>query len=178
MKEITCNLIYKIKNILHERNLSPVASDNIQNNNTLDLNIIKVKMDSGASKHFFKMSHLKSLKNVQKLINGPIAHLPNNTQVRATHKGTVHIHEDISAKASEVLVFPHIKNESLISIGQLCDDNCIVIFTKNKFYVTKMENIYSKDVEILKINYGTGQSIKTHHQKISLITSLLEIKQN
>ena len=53
------------------------------------------------------------------------------------HKGIVHIHDNISAKASEVLVFPHIKNEWLISIGQLCDDNCIVIFTKNKFYVTK-----------------------------------------
>ena len=90
MKEITCNLIYKLKNILHECNLSPVASDNIPNCNTLDLNTTDVKMDSGALKDFFKMSHLKALKNVQKLIDGPITHLPNNTQVRATHKGTVH----------------------------------------------------------------------------------------
>ena len=38
---------------------------------------------------------------------------------------------------SQVLVFPHIMNELLISIGQFCDDNCIIIFTKHKFYVKK-----------------------------------------
>ena len=44
----------------------------------------------------------------------------------------------ICPHASEVLIFPHLKNESLLSLGQLCDDNCIVIFTKEKIFVTKM----------------------------------------
>ena len=79
------------------------------------------------------VAHLNFFKNIQKVSNGPIAHLPNNTQVQASHKGTLHLHDDISSQASEVLIFPHLKNESLLSIGQLCDDNCIVIFTKENF---------------------------------------------
>ena len=64
MKEIICNLINKIKNIRHERNLSPVASNDITNSNTLNSNPIDVTIDAGASKHFFKVSHLKALKNL------------------------------------------------------------------------------------------------------------------
>ena len=75
---------------------------------------------------------------MQKLSDGPIAQLPNNCHVQASHKAILNLHEKISPQASEVLIFPHLKNESLISIGQLCDDNCIVIFTKDNFFVTKM----------------------------------------
>ena len=34
-------------------------------------------------------------------------------------------------------MFPGLSNESLLSIGQLCDDNCVAIFTKNRVYVVK-----------------------------------------
>ena len=64
-------------------------------------------------------------------------YLPNNTIVQASHKATINLHKKISKKASEVLIFPYLRNESLISIGQLCDDDCIIIFTKRKFFVKK-----------------------------------------
>ena len=135
MNKKLCHVINKLKHILYQRKYSPVASNTVSPEFSQD--ILNAKLDSGASKHFFKSTHLKYLKNIQKLSNGPIAHLPNNTTVQATHKATINLHANISSPASEVLIFPHLTNESLISIGQLCDDNCIVIFTKTNFFVTK-----------------------------------------
>ncbi len=129
-----CQVIYKLKNILYERKHSPVASKNVSTSLTHD--DFNAKLDSGASKHFFKSTPLKYLANIQKLINGPIAHLPNNTTVQATHKATINLHKNILRQASEVLIFPHLTNKSF-SIGQLCDDNYIVIFTKKKFRYKK-----------------------------------------
>ena len=123
------------------------------------------KLDSGASKHFFKTSHLQFLRNVQPLEDGPIAFLPNNTTVKATHKGTFNLHDSISDRASEVLVFPHLTNESLISIGQLCDDNCIVIFTKTKFYVTKNGKFLFQGLRNTKDNLWDLNSHPTQHTK-------------
>ena len=137
MNGIICQVINKLKNILFQRKHSPVASDNLALT-TKTPEPLNAKLVSGASKHFFKTTHLQFLRNVTKLNNGPIAYLPNNTQVQATYRGTLPIHNNISKEASEVLIFPHLQNESLLSIGQLCDDNCIVIFTKKKFFVTKM----------------------------------------
>ena len=127
-----CLSINKLKNILFQHKHSPVASHDFNKKPNLH-EPLKAKLDSGASKHFFKTTHLKFLRNVQKISNGPIAYLPNNFQVQASHKAILHLHDNISPQASEVLIFPHLKNESLISIGQLCDDNCIVIFTKENF---------------------------------------------
>ena len=126
--------IKKLNNILFEKMYSPVTSAQQTN---ISSNTFNAKLDSGASKHFFKSTHCKFLDYVQALKNGLIAYLPNNTIVQASHKATITLHDNISKKASEVLIFPHLRNESLISIGQLCDDDCIIIFTKNKFFVTK-----------------------------------------
>ena len=75
---------------------------------------------------------------------------------------------------SEVLIFPHLTNESLISIGQLCDDNCIVIFMKTNFFVTKNgqflfqgpRNQHNGLLWDLK-----GPQTKPHLQKINYIIS-------
>ena len=75
------------------------------------------KVDSGATKHFFKQDHLQYFSSVKKLFNGPLAQLPNKQLVQATHVGYLRIHEDIPDKGSEVLIFPHLTNESLISVG-------------------------------------------------------------
>ena len=127
-------VINKLNNILFEHKYSPVASTKQTN---MPSNTFNAKLDSGTSKHFFKSTHSKFLNNVQELKNGLIAYLPNNTIVQASHKATITLHDNISKKASEVLIFPHLRNESLISIGQLCNDDCIIIFTKRKLFVTK-----------------------------------------
>ena len=132
MNDKICLIVNKSKNILSQRKHSPVASNDFNKNPNLH-EPLRAKLDSGESKYFFKTTHLKFLRNVQKLSNGLIAQLPNNFQVQASHKATLKLHEKISPQALEVLIFPHLKNESLILIGQLCDDNCTVIFMKEIF---------------------------------------------
>ena len=42
-----------------------------------------------------------------------------------------------SPQAQEAHIFPTLTSANLLSIGQLCDDNCIATFTKNKLKITK-----------------------------------------
>ena len=44
-------------------------------------------------------------------------------------------------KATKALVFPQLQNESLLSIGQFCDDDCIAIFTKLYVHILKNNDI-------------------------------------
>ena len=46
----------------------------------------------------------------------------------------------LSSQAKHAEIFPNL-HPSLISIGQLCDDECIVTFDKHKFIVSKNKDI-------------------------------------
>ena len=114
--------------------ITPVAS---LNNSSFQNTTYKAKLDSGATKHFFKKEHLQFLHNIKSLTDGPVAHLPNGITVKTTHEGTVNFASPMLQKSSKVLVFPNLINKSLVSIGQLFDDGCIMFFTKQNAYITK-----------------------------------------
>ena len=63
--------------------------------------------------------------------------LPNEATIKATHYGNLPFGIKLSQRATNALVFPGLSNESLLSIRKLCDDNCVVIFTKNRVYVVE-----------------------------------------
>ena len=98
----------------------------------------KIICDTGATNTFFKNNHKPYLQNVKKLSNGPTAALPNNTRINASHEGTLNLHPKLKLKT---LIFPNLKNESLLSIGQLCDQNCRAIFDKYKMHILKDNQI-------------------------------------
>ena len=75
------------------------------------------------------------------MVNGPIAQLPIITIVRATNKGTIFLHPEMPEKLFEVLIFPHLQKNLLISVGQICDNSCIVFFTKENFFVIKNDTV-------------------------------------
>ena len=43
----------------------------------------------------------------------------------------------LSTNAQTALIYPDLNNESLLSIGQFCDDNCWALFTKKNVYIIK-----------------------------------------
>ena len=94
------------------------------------------KADSGASFHFFKPEHRKAMTNIQKLQNGPSATLPNNTVIQASCQGLLPF-PSLSTNAQTALIYPDLNNESLLSIGQFCDDDCWALFTKKNVYIIK-----------------------------------------
>ena len=96
-----------------------------------------LKCESGASKHFLRQDHAIFLNNRKKLSNPPSAALPNQTRIRASETGQVPLSSQLSSSAQKVLVFPHLTNASLLSIGQVCDDDCVAIFDKKTLTFTR-----------------------------------------
>ena len=133
---------------------STLANKVISNTNEVRLNM---KLDSGATKHFFRKDYLRFLSNIKCLRNGPTATLPKRHIVQVTHEGTLKIKNNLTPAALRALIFPNLTNESLVSIGQLCDDGCIVLFTKTHAYICK-----SISNDIKNMNYIIRKN-KTQH---------------
>ena len=93
-----------------------------------------LKADSGATKTYIQSKHAHFLQNKYQLKDGPYATLPDNSKIQATIRGTLPLHPSLAPTA---LVYPNLNNESLLSIGQLCDDGCIAIFEKSKLSILK-----------------------------------------
>jgi hypothetical protein len=53
--------------------------------------------------------------------------LPNGATMESYHTAELDIPE-LNAAASKAHVFPGMANHSLLSVGQLCDEGCIVTF--------------------------------------------------
>ena len=96
--------------------------------------------DSGASHNFTKPDHVPYLKNVRPLQHGPTATLPNKTVIQASHDAHLS-YNFLSPKASNTLVYPQLQNESLLSIAQLCDDNCLALFSKDFLHIFKHDQL-------------------------------------
>ena len=130
-----CN--YLKLSLLNTTNLLAVAS----NINSKFLGTITFKADSGATKHFLKYVDRALLQHLIKLSNGPLAMLPDQRLIKPSHSGHLTLSPHLSSEATHALVYPGIHNESLISIGQLCDDGCIATFTKDTLKVCKGDHL-------------------------------------
>ena len=104
--------------------------------NTRKSSDLMAKADSGCSAHFLKDEHKPVLCNLQQLKNGPVAKLPDKSTIKASHSGLLAF-KFVTDKAKQSLIYPHLTNESLLSMGQFCDDDCIAVFTKTNVYVIK-----------------------------------------
>ena len=62
--------------------------------------------------------------------------LPDASTISSDEKGTLPLW-DLSTTAKTAMVLPQFRSLSLVSIGQLCDDNCKVLLTKKKLYAIK-----------------------------------------
>jgi hypothetical protein len=63
--------------------------------------------------------------------------LPDSTTIQATQSGQLPLHRSLSTKATTAHILDGITNSSLISIGQLCDDDCIAVLDKMKLKIYK-----------------------------------------
>ena len=63
--------------------------------------------------------------------------LPHNTELSATTVGSLPLSNMLSPVASTAHMPPGISNSFLLSIGQLCDDDCWAILDKHFLHVFK-----------------------------------------
>ena len=101
----------------------------------------KVVPDTGATSHCIINKHAKLSSNITKTNYGSTVSSANGTDMNTTHTGTVPLSPGISQQAQKGNILNGIVTESLISIRQLCNDNCIAIFTKHNVKILKDNKI-------------------------------------
>ena len=116
----------KLTNKLNDYSI-PVAS-NTTNKLLSKTNL--AKLDSGASQHYIILSHKHLLSEITKTYNGSEIQLPNNKKLQVLHKEQINIHKLLPMNAKQAYILPNLTNKSLLSVGQLCNNNCTVEFGK------------------------------------------------
>ena len=71
------------------------------------------------------------IKNVKNTRDGPTVQFPNNEAVSATITGNVPLASSLRDNAKKAHIFDGLHSALLISLGQLCYDDCFAILDKN-----------------------------------------------
>ena len=100
---------------------------------------IIAKADSGASKHYIRDRDKAVLTNIISTA-GPKILLPDKSVLQATSKGMLPL-PTLSKESCVAHVIPGLKSSSLLSMGQLCDDNCEIQLRKHDMVVRKNNHI-------------------------------------
>lgn len=90
------------------------------------------KGDSAATSHYWRSEDITCLKHM-KPITGPRVTLPDNTTLTSDQEGQLSLNSKLSSNAQRATILSNLKSSSLISLGQLCDDNCEILLNKKIF---------------------------------------------
>ena len=67
--------------------------------------------------------------------------LPNNESIASTKKGQLPLSPNLTKAAKTAQILPQLASSSLISLGQLCDDDCIVLLHKKVLLAIKNKEV-------------------------------------
>ena len=97
------------------------------------------KGDSAASSHCLRKADKQCIKSITRFNRSSIL-LLNNLIITTNKKGLLPLSSNLLPNAQTVMILPNLKSASLISIGQLCDDNCNVILNKRRLIAIKIKS--------------------------------------
>ena len=115
-----------------------VISPNQKNN--IHLGTIIAKGDRAASNRYWRHQDKEVLSNI-KHISGPSVLLLNGDKISSTKEGLIPLSNKLSTIAFTAMILPGLKNASLISISQLCDDDCDVFLNKHTLLTVKDKEV-------------------------------------
>jgi hypothetical protein len=87
-------------------------------------------LDSDATGTFVTNSYAQHLTNPSTVDNGPTILSASGTAMPTTRQGQLSLSPHLSSAAQSAFVLDDLKTGTLISLAQLCDDDCIAIFTR------------------------------------------------
>ena len=102
--------------------------------------MIWAKGDSAASKNYWRPQDAHILENIVQY-QGPSVLLPNNESIASTKKGQLPLSPNLTKAAKTAQILPQLASSSLISLGQLCDDDCIVLLHKKVLLAIKNKEV-------------------------------------
>ena len=100
-----------------------------------------MKADTGATSSYIRCQDIACTTKITTLKNGPQILQPDRSTLQVTQKCELPLHHNLSTSAKSGYIISGLKNSSLLSIGKLCDDNCIAMFTKTNFFIFKNNNL-------------------------------------
>ena len=98
-------------------------------------------LDSGATGTFVANSHIPYLSHTKTVTNGPTVLSASGTPMRSKLQGTLPLSTLLSSKAQSAFVLDDLQTGTLISLAQLCDDDCIAVFNKYEVHILKKDEI-------------------------------------
>jgi hypothetical protein len=91
-------------------------------------------MDSGCTRNFLSAAAPCSDKQAAHVLLN--VNMPNGTTIQLSHRCNLLL-TDLPPQARQDLILPGLVHNSLILMGQLCDNECSVTFTQNQVTVSK-----------------------------------------
>ena len=117
-------------------------------------------IDTGTSHHNLALGDGNPQQYIPYATNDPQVMIPNGTNITAQARYNLQL-PNVSKKASEADILPSFKH-SLLSVGQLCDDDCTAIFRNiNARYTTNKTNQSSQASEITPRDYMNNRCQQT-----------------
>lgn len=83
---------------------------------------------------------MESLKDIRLYTGTPVI-LPVADILLPSKQGILEISKKFSQKAQTATVLPHLKSASLISLGQISNDNCTIVMNKQKLITAKSDKM-------------------------------------
>ena len=105
-------------------------------------------LDSGATGTFVTSSDAKHLLDTSPIVDGPTVFSASGTAMPVTLQGQLPLSKKLSSKAQSALVLDDLKTGTLISLAQLCDDDCIAIFNKHDVNILKNNEVVIKGARL------------------------------
>ena len=93
--------------------------------------------DTAATAHYLHPSVLPYCSHITRTTSGPTVQVAKGNIIRPDLRATFKLSNKLSSKAQSADIFNDIITGSLISMGQLCDDGYVAIFTKFDLKILK-----------------------------------------
>jgi hypothetical protein len=93
--------------------------------------------DTGATGHCLDTAAEPHCIDIRPTNTGPLVQVVDGNSVSTHKRATIPLANELSTQAKQGHIFEHPRSGSLISIGQLCDDDCIALLTKHNVEICK-----------------------------------------
>ena len=93
-------------------------------------------IDSGASDNYIRPTDEYVTSQVTHQ-DGPSVKFPDASNSKSTKSAVLPLSSQLSTIAKTGHILPNLKTSTLLSTGKLCDDECAVVFRKEKVHVIK-----------------------------------------
>ena len=125
-------------------------------------NIVNTYADSGATNTYFRLKDDTKYKVDTK--NSIVVTQSNGDTMQSTQMANTNL-PTLPSAAKIGHVIPNLLSASFLSIGQLCDDNCLALFTKEKVFIFKQNKLL---LQGKRNHYDSIRTIPVSIQSVSI----------